>query len=122
LNLGVVSRVWDDGREVYRDDVAVATMVRIAERQAGRSGGHLNGLVVDTDGKPVRGVIVATDVPVRASITDSAGSFSLQTLPAKEVTVSAAKRGYGAISFRLPVIADSTRQLKLTLQSLPRRQ
>ena len=66
-------------------------------------------------------VIIGTDAPARAAITDSAGVFSIRTMPAKELAVSAAKPGYGAVKFRSALISDSTRHVKLSLQPTARK-
>jgi hypothetical protein len=60
-------------------------------------------------------VVVSTEDPARAAITNDSGYFELPTLPAKTVGLTARRSGYDPIGFRLPLLADSTRHLKLSL-------
>jgi hypothetical protein len=58
---------------------------------------------------------VSTENPARAAITNDSGFFEISTLPAKNVGLTVRRTGYDPIGFRLPLLADSTRHMKLAL-------
>jgi hypothetical protein len=115
-NFGAVATVTRDGREIFRDDTTSAAMSRIATRGAGRHPAGISGVVTDAStGQSLARVVVSTDDPARAAITDDSGFFELPTLPVRAVVVSARRRGYDPIGLRLPLLPDSTRHMKLSL-------
>jgi hypothetical protein len=112
---GSVSDVMRRGTEVYRDTSSLAAVSRIAARRAGRSPAHVTGVVTDVDGHFLARVVVRTDDPARAAVSNDSGHFEIRMLPAKEVRVSVQKPGFEPVVFRLPLIADSTRHVRLSL-------
>lgn len=116
---GAIASLSRDGVELYRDDATIFALDRIAALQATPRPGHVAGVVTDGNGQPVARAVVATDSPTRAAITDSAGRFELRTLPTRELSFSVTRPGFQPLGFRLPILADSTRQLTITL--LPER-
>ncbi len=114
---GTISRVIRDGVEIYRDDGSLALIVAAAPKRAGAHPAHFDGVVTDIDRNPLANAIIQTDDPARVAVTDTAGAFSLRTLPAMPVTVTVRCRGYEPVRFPLPLLADSTRRVTLALVS-----
>jgi hypothetical protein len=115
-NFGSIATVSRAGHEMFNDDTTIAAMARIAAKAAGRHPAGISGFVSDaTTGQPLPRVVVSTEDPARAAITNDSGYFELPTLPAKTVGLTARRSGYDPIGFRLPLLADSTRHLKLSL-------
>ena len=69
---------------------------------------HLQGQVVDTTGKPLRAVIVETDDPPKAALTDDDGFFKFPELPAGPMTIRVRRLGYTGIDFQIRLLSDST--------------
>jgi hypothetical protein len=112
---GSVANVMRRGTEVYRDTSSLAAVARIAAKRAGRSPAHISGVVTDVDGHFLARVVVRTDDPARAAVSNDSGYFEIRTLPAKEIRLAVRKPGFEPVIFRLPLIADSTRHVRLSL-------
>lgn len=54
----------------------------------------LNGLVVDANGKPLKGVTVTTDPPTSALLTNDLGEFLITGLPEGTYTIHLVKQGF----------------------------
>lgn len=118
---GAVVDVMRRGREMYRDANSSAAIARIAAKRAGRAPANISGVVTDTDGHPLARVVVRTDDPARAAVSNDSGYFEIRTLPAKQIRVAVQKHGFEPVIFPLPLIADSTRHLRLSLVPTARR-
>jgi hypothetical protein len=119
VTTGAIATIVHDGVEVFHDDTTLAALDRIAALQAQPRPGHVAGVVIDAVGHPVPRAVVASDSPTRAAITDSAGRFELRTLPTRELNFSVTRPGFQPLGFRLPILADSTRQVTVTLVPSP---
>jgi hypothetical protein len=119
INSGAIASIARSGVEVYRDETTLSALSRIAAKQAGKAQAHVAGVITDTDGHALSRVVVSTDAPVRAAITNDSGYFEIRTLPVKQVGLSVKKAGYASLSFRLPLVADSTRHVRLSLVAIP---
>ncbi|MGH2898204.1 MAG: carboxypeptidase-like regulatory domain-containing protein, partial [Solirubrobacteraceae bacterium] len=115
-----ISRVTRAGREVYRDDSTLALIAAIADKRAGSRPARLEGRITNEDGGPLAAAVIQTDDPARAGIADSAGVFRIAPLPPGSIGVLVRCRGYEPVRFRLPLLADSTRHLALSLVPDPR--
>ena len=115
LNEGMIAAVARNGVAVYRDTAVELVMHRIDERQAGKFPAGLSGLITDPAGRPLRRAVIAVANPVRVSVSDDSGHFTIRTLPAKVVGITVSHQGYENVGFRLQLLSDSTRYLKLTM-------
>lgn len=115
LNEGMIAAVTRNGVGVYRDSAVESVMQRVDERQAGRFPAGLSGLITDPAGRPLGRALIAVANPVRVSVSDDSGHFAIRTLPAKVVGLTVSHPGYQTVGFRLQLLPDSTRDLKLTL-------
>jgi hypothetical protein len=115
LNFGSIASVSRDGKSIFRDTATIVAMERIAAKQAGKKPAHMSGYVADPDGHPLARVILETDNPARAAITNDSGYFELRTLPAKPITLVIRKAGYDPIRVRVPLLPDSTRHIRVEL-------
>jgi len=80
---------------------------------------RIRGFVADSTGKPIAGAIIQLVSPARGTATDTAGFFSLNTLPARQ-TLSLMVR---SLNFRekkltLELTPGETRELKIILSAL----
>jgi hypothetical protein len=115
-NFGSIATVSRAGREIFNDDTTIAAISRIAAKVAGRHPAGISGVVSDAStGQPLSRAVVSTENPARAAITNDSGFFEISTLPAKNVGLTVRRTGYDPIGFRLPLLADSTRHMKLAL-------
>ena len=112
---GTISRVTRGDSEVFRDDKAEGLIAAVAPKRAGEHPAAFDGVVTASAGHPLANAIVQTDDPGRVGMSDTAGVFHLRTLPAGPISVSVRCRGYQAVRFTVPLLADSTRHLKLAL-------
>jgi hypothetical protein len=113
--MGTIGRVTRDGVELYRDDSKAALISAAIAKRAGNHPAAIEGTITDFDGRPLVNAVVQTEDPGRAALTDSAGAFQLRLLPPGTVTVSVRCRGYQPVTFRLPLLRDSTRRASLSL-------
>lgn len=120
VNSGAIVNLARGGIEVYRDDSTQSALSRIALKQAGKAQARITGVITDTGGRPLARAVVSTDAPVRTTITNDSGYFELNTLPAKVIGLMVRKPGYGAVAFHLPLIRDSTRNVRLRLVAIER--
>jgi hypothetical protein len=119
VNSGAVVSIARDGAEIYRNDTTVLAVSRIASKQAGKAPANLTGVIVDANGRPLSRAVVSTESPARAAITNDSGYFEIRTLPATQIGVTVRKVGYGPLAFNLPLLADSTRRIRVTLVAVP---
>lgn len=119
VTTGAIATIVHEGVEVFHDDTTLAALDRIAALQAQPQQGHVAGIVSDAGGRPIPRAVITTEIPARAAISDSAGRFELRTLPTRELTFSVTRPGFQPLGFRLPILADSTRQLTITLVPEP---
>lgn len=118
---GAVVDVMRRGMEIYRDTNSAAAIARVAAKRAGPAPANIRGVVTDMDGHRLARVVVRTDDPVRAAVSNDSGYFEIRTLPATQIRVAVQKQGFEPVVFQLPLIADSTRHLRLSLVSTGRR-
>lgn len=115
LTIGQVIAITDESRELFHSLTAEENLRRITTLQAQPTGGAVSGTVMDMDGRPVRGAVIRTDTPTRAAISDETGRFELLSLPTRELTFAVSRPGYQPLAFQLPILADSTRRVTVTL-------
>jgi hypothetical protein len=112
-----VLRLLRDGGEIYRSDSSLTATQPFVRRQAGKQPVSLMGEVTDDKGRPLGSAIVQTEQPARrAALTDTLGGFRIPWLPHGEVVVSFRCAGYQPVRVALPLSADSTRRISLTLR------
>ena len=119
VSSGAIASIARDGTEIFRDDTTISALLRIAAKQAAKTPAHITGVVTDVNGRPLRGAVVSTDNPARAAITNDSGRFEIHSLPAKAIGITIKKSGYESVAFRLPLTANVTRRLELTLVAAP---
>lgn len=110
-----VARLVRSGVELYRNDSSLALIERSATIAAGKRPANLEGLIVNSAGRPLNNAIVQTERPSRVAITDSLGAFRIRMLPSDSMTISVRCRGYLPVIFGLRLFPDSTRRLSGTL-------
>jgi hypothetical protein len=121
VTAGAVIDITHDEKVVYQDKGMLEAFARLAKRQSGKTEAHVAGVVTDTKGKPLSRVTISVDSPARSAITNAAGVFEIRTLPAKQIGLLVRKEGFESLSFRIPLFADSTRHIRLTLIPSDRR-
>ena len=84
----------------------------------------LTGLVVENDGKPLKGVTVTSDPPTSALLTDALGKFLITGLPEGTYTIHLVKQGYISNSILIaikglgPVHVDAKLEKKIITSPL----
>jgi len=78
--------------------------------------GTLSGILTDNEGAPIFAASIATIPASSVVLTDSAGQFIIESIPAGEYTVTAEKSGFFNQSANITISSDQNTELQLSLR------
>ena len=112
---GSVAAVTDGGVTIYEDSATIRTINALSAQQAGSHEAQLRGIVTDANRVPLSNVMIQIEDLGRAAVSDTAGAFAIQALPARAVNLTLTCPGYATSRVTLNLFPDSTRAFQLRL-------
>lgn len=101
--------------------LAIGCALLGAGTASAQSTGILTGQVRDSAGRPLESVEILVQGLARTVLTNAAGNFRLDSVPAGPQPVTARRLGYQAVQRIVTVTAGAVTRLELVLQELPQR-
>lgn len=113
---GSASILIDDPVNNVPDGFAIDFVKLLINATGFQNTGTITGLVTDTNGNPISGATVTAGGFV-TSTTNASGSYTLNSVPAGLVYVTASKPGFTVVSHLVDLVSGSTATRNFTLEA-----